>query len=815
MPDEKAEKHMMSSVPRRIGKYELQELLGRGGMAEVWKASDTQLRRSVALKFMHANLSTDPGFVTRFIREAQTIAALRHPNIVQIYDFHAGAQDDQGASGSTGDDIVAYMVMEYIKGQTLAHYIGATSRKQEFPEAATLIRLFTPICLALDYAHQQGAIHRDIKPANILLDQNNASRNAMGEPILSDFGLAKVMGETAQTVSGTVLGTPLYMSPEQIQGKVVDPRSDLYSLAVILYEVCAGLPPFRAESLTGIMMQHLTEPPPAPNLLNPTLPAALTPVLMKSLAKAPTDRYPSATAMLAAVATAFKTRVPDEIRAALDVAGHQDTEDTIASSSPNDEPTLLEPTVHADKETMASSGDEERTILAMATGAASGETHRAAPGVSRAETAIATPPTFERVQQKPRVRRQISPAPSAPSEPTEPPRSSGQRALGRPHGWRLAVAAVILVALIGSGIGVFVLLANHHTGSTAATIPTVGQAYFVSSGQVNQDATQGINDEFQINLQGIPAPAAGKAYYAWLLPDANNPEGADILLGKLSVVNGAVNSLYPGDGQHANLLAITSRFLITEESASEAPLTPSPNLGDWKYYAALPQTIPAGQKYSLLDHLRHLLATDPDLEPLGLHGGLNVWNYRETQQVAQWALSARNDWNAQDYDSLRNTLIMMLDYLDGSRFVGSDVPAGTPILADQHIAQVGLLEFDAATQNPPGYLYHIALHVNGVLQSPGSTAFQRALAGKIDTTLANVKRWLGEARHDAVQMVGMDDAHLAQASTQTLLDDLVSVTTNAMQGYVNPTTHQLEDGVSQLSVQIQHLANLAVKPYQQ
>src|SRR5947209_152726 len=206
----------MSTTPRRLGKYELQERLGRGGMAEVWKALDTQLQRYVAIKLLHADLQADPNFVTRFMREAQVVAALRHPNIVQIYDFHISEGNEAGASES---DMIAYMVMEYIKGTTLAHYIHNTSYKGQFPSAAEVIRLFTPISLALDYAHQQGMIHRDIKPANILLDQTRTARNPMGEPILSDFGLAKLLSGTSQT-TGVLFGTPLYISPERVQNRL-------------------------------------------------------------------------------------------------------------------------------------------------------------------------------------------------------------------------------------------------------------------------------------------------------------------------------------------------------------------------------------------------------------------------------------------------------------------------------------------------------------------------------------------------------------------------------------------------------------------
>ena len=236
------------------------------------------------------------------MREAQTVAALRHPNIVQVYDFHISEVSGHGASEP---DAMDYMVMEYIQGQTLAHYIHNTSHRQQFPAAVEIIRLFTPISLALDYAHEHNTIHRDIKPANILLDQTNRARNPMGEPILSDFGLAKLLGAASNTVTGAVFGTPLYISPEQVQSRPVSNQTDIYALGVILYEIFTGKPPFHGESLTGIMIQHLTEVPTAPHLVNSQLLPALSEVILKSLAKNPSERWESAASMIAAVARAF------------------------------------------------------------------------------------------------------------------------------------------------------------------------------------------------------------------------------------------------------------------------------------------------------------------------------------------------------------------------------------------------------------------------------------------------------------------------------------------------------------------------------
>ena len=819
----------MSDMPRRMGKYELQERLGRGGMAEVWKARDTRLRRPVAIKFLHADLAADPDFVARFLREAQLIAALRHPNIVQVFDFHltehpgsdTSAAPAQTSASPQSTDATAYMVMEYVQGQTLAQYLGETSHKGRFPSFEALVRLFTPVTLAVDYAHQQGTIHRDIKPANILLDQTRTARNPMGEPILSDFGLARLLSGATQTVAGIVMGTPLYMAPEQVQNMTTTSRSDLYSLGVVLYEALTGTAPFHGDSPSSVMMQHVTATPAAPDSVNPQLPPEVTPVLLKSLAKDPAERFSSASAMTLALCDALGVVAPEDLRAAV-AAQHAPDSSSEAAADVN-VPVLEATAGDALATPVSPSGDDARAVADSTVLAGPDEPRsasRAQPGNGLASAATILTRKASSASAAASgvansfgagVRRAITIAPRE-----DIPGGNNQippKRLARvgPLTVRWVVLAVVLIAIIGSGA--WAIVAHRAGAPTVVSVAPVGQAFFMSSGQVSLDGNQGANDEVQINLTGIPAPPTGKSYFGWLLPDLNQSEAPDILLGKLSVSHGAIHFLYRGDSQHTNLLATASRFLVTTEASNVTPQIPTPDLSAWRYFAQLPQTPAPGQQYSLVDHLRHLLAKDPVLDSLHLPGGLTIWAFRNTRQVFQWALSAQTEWNAGHFATVHRQVVAILDDVDGSGEVSRDVPPGTPLFTNLRMAQVGLLELDPGKQNPEAYMYHIALHLNGVLQSPGATPAQRSEATRINSALSNVNTWLGHVRKDATQLAAMSDSQLAQPASLALINDMVTQATYAYQGTNDPATGQQQDGMSQLYQEVQKLAAFTVKPY--
>ena len=278
------------------GRYKIEALLGQGGMSAVYKATDPNLKRVVAIKLIHPHLSTDPSFVLRFESEASAVASLRHPNIVQVYDFN----NDSG---------VYYMVLEFIPGETLQDRMSRLSNTGRQFSIQDALKFTINICDAVGYAHQRGMVHRDIKPANIMLD-------VQGQAILMDFGIVKILGGDSHTSTGAVVGTARYMSPEIIRGEVADHRSDIYSLGVTLYEMLSGRPPFVADSAMTLMMMHLNDPVPDVRDFRKDAAPELVEILEKCLAKDRNDRYLSAAELAADLrrALAYMGGQPTSIR---------------------------------------------------------------------------------------------------------------------------------------------------------------------------------------------------------------------------------------------------------------------------------------------------------------------------------------------------------------------------------------------------------------------------------------------------------------------------------------------------------------------
>jgi hypothetical protein len=270
---------MQGLIGKTIGRYRITEHLGRGGMAEVYKAYQPSLDRYVAIKLMHAFLADDKDFLTRFEREAKVVATLRHPNIVQVFDFDV-------------ENGQYFMVMEFIDGVTLKTFLEQLHERGEWMTLDDAVTTIVSVGSALRYAHERDMVHRDVKPANVMIASD-------GHIILTDFGIAKIMSVSGLTASGAMVGTPSYMSPEQGMGQAGDNRSDIYSLGVMLYQLAAGRLPYDADTPLAVLLKHINDPLPMPRALKPDLPADVERVILKSLAKNPDDRYSTVAEMTA------------------------------------------------------------------------------------------------------------------------------------------------------------------------------------------------------------------------------------------------------------------------------------------------------------------------------------------------------------------------------------------------------------------------------------------------------------------------------------------------------------------------------------
>src|SRR5574341_793427 len=288
---------MSDWVGRTLSKVEVQRLLGHGGMADVYLGRHTTLNRPVAVKILHAHLSEDDSLLGRFRSEAQAVATLRHPNIVQVFDF----------------DVIndrPYIIMELLEGVSLKDYLSTQRSQNRRVPPQTVARLIEALASALDYAHARGIVHRDIKPANVMLRREGGQIDPYAplpddvDPILTDFGVARLADASVQTASGVIIGTPAYMSPEQVKGDPADARSDIYSLGIMLYEMLAGVLPFEGDTQASILIKHINQPPPPLPEADPAVQA----VVDRALAKNPKERFQRASELAGALRTALEGR---------------------------------------------------------------------------------------------------------------------------------------------------------------------------------------------------------------------------------------------------------------------------------------------------------------------------------------------------------------------------------------------------------------------------------------------------------------------------------------------------------------------------
>jgi transcriptional regulator with XRE-family HTH domain len=410
------------------------------------------------------------------------------------------------------------------------------------------------------------------------------------------------------------------------------------------------------------------------------------------------------------------------------------------------------------------------------------------------------------VEQLPFPQPQVHPTPLA--QTLKQPRSKRK-------GKSPVMQALVILVLLSAGLGTILF----SRASPMPVSPVVGHLYFLGSDQTSPNSSQGIADEVRIELQSPQPPPAGKSYYAWLKPDEAHLENPVFLLGKV-VISAGTGTVSYSDPQYTNLLAATSQLLITEQDAAVSPLAPSTDKGDWRYVAEItqqpnPKDIP--HHYSLLDHLRHLLASDPTLEEFGFHGGIDIWLYRNAQQVYRGSIDAVSNWQSErgaNISLVRQDILRILDYIDGIDYVQHDVPTSTPyqVRVDAPTSTFGLLQF-YPIQPLPGYLQHMSVHLIGVASSPGANNLIQEHADQILAAANTVKGWFEQIRQDARQLAAIKDEQLQKQQTLTLLNDIAKNANFALNGETDPVTGITQQGVEWIYVALQGLATMDITPF--
>ena len=776
----------MNAIPRNLGRYELRAPLGRGGAGEVWRAFDAQSQRVVAIKIFHPDLwQSDPHFLTRFRREGQVLTSLQHDHLVQIRD----ANIDRPAQSN---ETAAYLVMDYVEGQTLADYIHLTSHKGIFPSIADIVYLFTCLGLAVDYLHQTGITHGDIKPRNILLNKQNTTKFEGGEPLLSEAGLGRIVGEQVAIVD------PFYISPEQARGAPANRRSDIYALGVILYEICTGVQPFRAESSVAIMQQHINALPTPPALINPHVPNALSEVILRALAKDPATRFSSASGLAAAIADACS---PQPALYAL-----QDEEEE-SDTNTHDQPILgvSQPLTHSQPRTPAVRpqhrispnirlGDESSRPLPAVSGSLS--TQQGPKELQVGSLSTSPMPLFPSSSMP----TNSGPIPAV-SPPFLPPPGSyspvspiqGARSMPLPTFPRskvsevplrvVVIALLLLLLVIGSVTVAGLLYTNKQQTAAANSVP---QAFFQDDAQ-----GQGMDDQLRVNLPNAGAPPSGQVYFAWMRTTA----GKAVSLGPLTMQNQDATLLYQGDDGHTDLLTEVLGIEITLENAGSTPKNPS---GQMVYQGSFDTR--------LLTDLKNVLYITPHLpgQQSSVRGLLSA-----IQSINEKAGSVVDSLHT-DPALAHRQAVRIIEIVDGTAFARSngDLPANVQALLN---TPMGLV----SSPGQPGYLDALDTSLTQLKQDAGNdnTSLLQHLQN-VQNSTEDLHSWVKTIHDNAVNILNMQDLNTPAADSaalqlqRTAADSYTGRTIPPNQG---PQPTPGSAGAYQAYVEAQYMATLTLQ----
>lgn len=390
------------------------------------------------------------------------------------------------------------------------------------------------------------------------------------------------------------------------------------------------------------------------------------------------------------------------------------------------------------------------------------------------------------------------------------PRRSTRRRVG------LLATMVALLVVTGAVLLPALFSAQPHfleTRNPAAAVTTVGQVAFTSSGQLDPSSSQGLNDMITMNVQRLPTTPVGQSYYAWLMPDPTDETTRPLLLGTLPMGSRQAQLSYTHPN-HEDLLALYSGAEVTQQPSNPVPTTPAFDPKALRYVGFIPNMPTPGDErhYSLLSHLRHLLAQDPTLQDIGLQGGLDIWLYRNTEKILEWSGAARDSWaGGQQAGLIHRQMLRVLEYLDGAALVfpSGDIPPGSPLLVDPQAGRIGLLEVSPA-QVLPAYLTHVDLHLQGLIHAPEHTQAQQALAIKLDNALKMDTVLLQHVRQDAVKLVKMTKAQLQSQEALFLLNDLVTHANAAYSGQFDPTIGGTINGIVWIHNELQGVATIPI-----